>query len=82
MEGEKTARSTDRAVFRSALTLAALAFLLRACALSPGPEVTARHHSDVAKQVRAVQQFLSGDYLVIAHQRNLDGYPLFNSHVL
>jgi hypothetical protein len=82
MDEERIAGSPGRPVFRYALILAAAAFCLRSCALSPGPDVTTRYHPDVAKQVRAVQQFLAGDYLVITHRRNYDGYPLFNSHTV
>jgi hypothetical protein len=79
---EPCGRASRAGVLRTALALAAVALCLRTYALSSGPGEGTHYHPDVAKQVRAVQQFLHGDYLVIRHRNNYDGYPLFNSHLV
>ncbi|HEY5999536.1 MAG TPA: glycosyltransferase family 39 protein, partial [bacterium] len=67
---------------RTVVAFAAVALCLRACALSAGPGIEAHYHPDAPKQVRAVEQFLRGDYLYVQNMHNLDGYPLFDSHLV
>ena len=58
------------------------AFFVRTAGMSHDLHFGAIYHPDTPKQVRAVQQFLRGEYLVRHDHPDYDGYPLFNSHLV
>lgn len=61
------------------LLLFLLAFALRLGGLSHDLHHGAVYHPDTPKQVRAVEQYLRGDWLVLYDNPDYDGYPFFNS---
>jgi hypothetical protein len=66
---------------RVALWLAAFAFWIRLAGLSHDLHVGQIYHPDTPKQVRAVEEFLRGQYLTVRDHPDYDGYPLFHSHL-
>jgi len=67
---------------RIILALFVVAFALRLFGLSHDLHLDSVYHPDTPKQMRAVQQFLRGDYLVFQGHSDYDGYPYFNSHLV
>lgn len=67
---------------RIILALFVVAFALRLFGLSHDLHLDSVYHPDTPKQMRAVQQFLRGDYLVFQGHSDYDGYPYFNSHLI
>jgi hypothetical protein len=63
-----------------------LAFFLRTCGLSHDLHHGNVYHPDTPKQIRAVERFLddrfSRQYYQVWNNRDLDGYPYFNSHLV
>jgi tetratricopeptide (TPR) repeat protein len=68
------------------LLLFVAALVLRTSGLSHDLHLGNIYHPDTAKQVRAVEQFLddrfSKNYYRYWNNRDLDGYPFFNSHLV
>jgi Dolichyl-phosphate-mannose-protein mannosyltransferase len=58
------------------------ALWIRLAGLSHDLHLDALYHPDTAKQMRAIEEFLNGQYLVIKGHSDYDGYPLFNSHMV
>jgi hypothetical protein len=66
---------------RVAVWLAAFAFWIRLAGLSHDLHLDQVYHPDTPKQVRAVEEFLRGQYLTVRDHPDYDGYPLFHSHL-
>lgn len=68
------------------LLLFVAALVLRTSGLSHDLHLGNIYHPDTPKQIRAVEQFLddrfSRNYYRYWNNRDLDGYPLFNSHLV
>gem|GEM_PF-2110817 len=58
------------------------AFFVRTAGLSHDLHLGAVYHPDTPKQIRAVQQFMRGEFLVRRDHPDYDGYPFFNSHLV
>ncbi len=60
----------------------AIAFLFRFAGLAHDVAEGFSYHPDTAKQVRAVERFVQGDYLHRVGQSDYDGYAYFNSRLV
>jgi len=60
----------------------AAGFILRFWGLSHDLHEGNDYHPDTAKQVRAVERFLHGNYYLRVGEPDYDGYPYFNPHLV
>jgi len=71
--------TSDRKIL---LFLFVAALWIRLAGLSHDLHLDTLYHPDTSKQMRAIEQFLNGQYLVIHGHSDYDAYPLFNSHMV